>query len=433
MNIITTVFFVINEFLHGFAFSLCAFVTLKHVFYRNTKNYILFSVIMGISLCVPVSIMLWVYTFGKSDIMYIFVPAMILMGWYFITDRTKDALISLIFATVFSQSVIGSVNTIVFSLKTLLSVEYMWADFVAYIIIYVLAIGFLIFLKFIVSGKEREPLSKWNMLLLASVFSVMVFLIQKVYSQSEYMADVSPFATIPTAIVFLFVAAVVMLSVKNSQTKYLSKINSLNEEYLTIQAHHFEKARQADTEMRMLRHDMKNHIVCLNGLYKAKKYDEMGEYLGRLTETVNEIDSSIITGNEIADAIISEKQAYAKIAVDGDFKGLRISSMHLCTILSNLLDNAIEAVSYVPDKDREITLTIRKTGNFMYISVKNPTTEYVEISDNIETGKTDKNNHGFGLKNVKKAVSECGGTFILECAKENKLYIFKAEVVLPMR
>ena len=438
MNGIIITFFIINQLLHGFALSLCAFVTMKHIFYRNVKNYILFSGIMGVILCVSVTLMLLLSMQAKGDIMFVFVPLMVLSGWYFTTDRSKDALISLIFATVFSQSVIGSVNTIVFSLTTYMSVKFVWMEFVAYIVIYILSIALLILLKFIVSGKEREPLSKWNMLLLASTFSVMVFVVQVVYLKSEYASDVSSSAAIPTTIIFLFVAAVVMLSVKNGQTKYLRKINILNEEYLTIQAHHFEKVRQSDIEMRMLRHDMKNHIICLNNLYKGEKYDEMGEYLSRLTETVNEIESNIITGNEIADAIISEKLGEAKktdaeIVVDGDFTGLSIASIHLCTILSNLLDNAIEAISLVPIKNREIILTIRKTGSFMYISVKNPTKEYVEISDNLETKKMDKDNHGFGLKNVKKAVADCGGTVQLESTKEADKYMFTAEVVLPMK
>lgn len=54
---------------------------------------------------------------------------------------------------------------------------------------------------------------------------------------------------------------------------------------------------------------------------------------------------------------------------------------------------------------------IRKTGRFIFISVKNLTRDYVEISDDMETKKFDKKNHGFGLKNVRKAVTECGGTF----------------------
>lgn len=438
MSITTFIFFVINQFLHGFALSLCAFVTLKHLFYRNTKRYILFSGIMGVILCVPITIMLFSSNQGKSDIMYIFVPLMILSGWYFITYRTVDAFISLLFATIFSQSVIGCVNTIVFSITTLIKADFIWIEFIAYIIIYIISIGFLALLKLIVSGKEREPLSKWNMLLLVSVFSVMVFVVQIEFSQSEHASDVSPVAAIPASIIFLFVAAVVMLSVKNSQTKYLSKLNSLNEEYLTIQAHHFEKVRQSDTEMKMLRHDMKNHIICLNNLYKSKKYDEMGEYLGQLTDAIKEIESPIITGNEIADAIISEKLTEAKnnnaeIKIDGDFGGLSISSIHLCTILSNLLDNAIEAVVSVPKEDRKINLQIRKTGSFMYISIKNPTGDYVKTSDNMQTKKSDRNNHGLGLKNVRKAVSDCGGTFYLECTKEFEKNIFTAEAVLPMR
>ena len=121
---------------------------------------------------------------------------------------------------------------------------------------------------------------------------------------------------------------------------------------MAAQAKHFEKVRESDLEMRRLRHDMNNHIICMNELYKGEKYGELGEYLKQLTNTVTEIQAPIRTGNEIVDAIISEKVEEAesfqiKIQVDGDFKGVTISAMDLCTVFSNLLDNAIEAAKAV--------------------------------------------------------------------------------------
>lgn len=58
----------------------------------------------------------------------------------------------------------------------------------------------------------------------------------------------------------------------------------------------------------MLRHDMRNHIKVMNGIYDSGKTDELGEYLKELGGAFSDTQSVNITGNEIADAIISEKK-----------------------------------------------------------------------------------------------------------------------------
>ena len=171
---------------------------------------------------------------------------------------------------------------------------------------------------------------------------------------------------------------------------------------------------------------------------KSSKARYLGEYLKQLTNTVTEIQAPIRTGNEIVDAIISEKVEEAesfqiKIQVDGDFKGVTISAMDLCTVFSNLLDNAIEAAKAVKEADRKIGVSARKTGSFWLLTVKNYTIYKVEISDRIKTTKSNEKEHGFGIGNVHRVVEKCGGEFQLDCRKVGENYIFTAEVMLPLK
>ena len=152
------------------------------------------------------------------------------------------------------------------------------------------------------------------------------------FNLSENVSDVNPIAIIPVSLTFLFIVVAVILSVKSSQTRYYSKINQLSEAFIVAQAKHFEKVRESDAEMRRLRHDMKNHVLCMNELYRLEKYKELGEYLKQLCNTITKIQAPVTTGNEIVDAIISEKaeeakQHKVKLQVEGDFKELNISAM----------------------------------------------------------------------------------------------------------
>lgn len=432
----------VNEFLHGFALSFCAFITLKHIFFRKTGRFIPFSLCMGALISAVITIGLILSPESGIDatwIIYGFVVLVILLGWLLLTNRGLDSLISTAFAVAFSECTIKSVEKIIFAVIKLFKFDSgisMWLEFIGYIIIYLLSPAFIIFLKFIAGNKEREQLSKWNMLLLTGTVAGIVLLVENKFMFSENASDVNPVAVIPVSVNFLFIAAAVLLAVRNSQAQYYRKINYLNQEYLAIQAKHFEKVRDSDMEMRRLRHDMQNHIMCMNELCRSEKYDELNEYLSHLSVRITEISYVVRTGNEIADAIINEKTVNAQeyniqINVDGNFRAINIPAIDLCTILSNLLDNAIEAVKKLDESERDISVSTGVTGNFVLLSIKNNLSDYIEIQGIPETTKSDRMNHGFGIENAKRAVSKCGGDMKLACQRTDKSYVFTAEVMLP--
>ena len=403
------------------------------------KKFFCFSVFSGAIFAIIVLI-----TFLISGTFWLdvetFSVLLVLTGWLLLTNRSWDSFFATALAVVFVKGITSNFELILFAgIKVIVpnASDVMWINFFGYALVYIFTVGFLFLLQKLAANKEKEPLSIWNMILLAGIVSVVAILIQSYFTLSD-MSDVNPNAIIPVFITFLFVVASVILSVKSSKARYYSRINQLSEEYMAAQAKHFEKVRESDLEMRRLRHDMNNHILCLNELYRGEKYGELGEYLKQLSNIVTEIQAPIRTGNEIVDAIISEKAEEAKpfqikIQVNGDFKGITISAMDLCTIFSNLLDNAIEAAKAVKETDREISVSARKTGNFWLLAVKNNTAFKVEISDRIKTTKSDKKEHGFGIGNVDRAVQKCGGEFQLDCKKAGEKFVFTAEVMLPLR
>lgn len=420
----------VNEFLHGFALSFCAFMTFKNIFYREAKRFITFSLCSGVLLSAVITCGLAMSGNSGIDVTWIltaFVVFVIMLGWLFITNRSIDSLISIAFATAFSECTIKTVEkiiSVITSMNNADSEALIWLQFLWYTIIYLLAPAFIIFLGFIVGNKEREPLSKWNMLILTGSVAAIII--------------VNTDEVIPIAVTFFFISVAVMLSVRNSQAQYYSKINHINEEYLAMQASHFEKVRASDIELRSLRHDMQNHVLCMNELCRQKQYDELSQYINSLSDRVNEISSVVRTGNEIADAVINEKSSNAaelkiQINIDGNFREIHIPAIDLCTILSNLFDNAIEAVKELDEPERKISISTGSTGNFIFLSFENNTADYIEISDKTRTAKKDWKNHGFGIENVRRAVSKCGGEIKFECVKRENNYVFMAEVMLPRK
>jgi sensor histidine kinase regulating citrate/malate metabolism len=85
-------------------------------------------------------------------------------------------------------------------------------------------------------------------------------------------------------------------------------------------------------------------MYCLQGLYQKRQYEELGEYLEQISDHLEQIDVSVHVGDEIADAILSEKMARAKqlgilLEVDGEMSGAKMSALDICTIFSNMIES----------------------------------------------------------------------------------------------
>lgn len=424
---------ILIEFFYGVVFSLCTQLTLGDLFYRKAKRSVLFPVLSGVIFGVAAFAMQII--FGGFDLLPLYLLHTV-AAFILLTNKSRKSLIPLIFAEVFSASLIRSMQTAVFSVtrgaeRTFgqVTLLYLASDIIAAL--------FILLLKRLVRGEDRETLGIMQQLLLTGISFSSATLVSSSFTMSDYVPDVSPEAAVPSVLMLMSVTVLLLLSVKQQQSKHFRELSESSEKYMTAQAKHFEQSRDADTEMRMLRHDMRNHITVMNSLYDSGKINELGEYLKELGSAFADTQSVNITGNEIADAIISEKKKYAEMSgvslvTDGSLKGLEIGAVTLCTVLSNLLDNAIEAAAQT-DTKRVVTLSAKKADSFYYICISNPTLNDIDVSADIPTSKPESSGHGMGLKSVRKAIEKCGGTLELSCKETSSSYTFMAEVILSAK
>lgn len=231
------------------------------------------------------------------------------------------------------------------------------------------------------------------------------------------------------------------LRVTRKERDGLKQLNKINEELVDSQTKFFEASAKADSEIRAMRHDMRNNVQVLMLLLANKEYDKMQEYLEEMSEGLAGTNVSSHTGDVIADAIITDKKKRAsaaglKLDVTGVISGVEISPVNMCKMLGNLLDNAIEAAAAPGLKDlapeyKVIDLQFKHTENFFMISVTNPCSEKPDIKDGkIVTSKSDKKNHGFGISNIRSAAEDCGGELSVSCEEKPFGFLFRAEVVI---
>ena len=179
-------------------------------------------------------------------------------------------------------------------------------------------------------------------------------------------------------------------------------------------------------EVQLLRHDLKRYLVTYRQLLQDGKYEvieaDIDKILGKRLNT----NHCVYTENTILNAVICEKMEQCSI------KNIKIEvqvnadkdmdSIEYGVVLSNLLDNAIEAEAQEKEENRYICLNIGVEQNMIHLVVSNYIAESVLQNNTLlETSKKNKQLHGIGLRGVKEFVNNKEGE--IEIFEENHMFV----------
>ena len=184
---------------------------------------------------------------------------------------------------------------------------------------------------------------------------------------------------------------------------------------------------------RRIIHDVKKHISSLEGLINANKADEAERYKDLLNAELNKLMPRFECDSPILTVVINNKLESADnmkidFRVDAEFTLVDfISNLDITAIFSNLLDNAFEACSELPEGKRHVWLSITRRNYFVFIYLEN-TFNRVE-PDAVKGFKSTKKYHqGIGLSNIRSACEKYHGSF--NAHTEDDLFI--TEVLIPI-
>lgn len=198
-------------------------------------------------------------------------------------------------------------------------------------------------------------------------------------------------------------------------------------------AKQLELLKQSQQYVRVLHHDMKNHMLLLSTYLEKAEYEKAGEYARSLAESHGMVQEYVKTGNMEVDSLLNYKldliyrqtgcipQLSVKIPSEPV-----MPEVDLNVILGNLLDNAAEAIVRADEKYLE--LKMRYDRNVLYISIHNSYDGKVELDKNGKflTRKDRKEEHGIGLESVELVVKKYGG----ELMTSHENCIFKVDLML---
>ncbi len=220
---------------------------------------------------------------------------------------------------------------------------------------------------------------------------------------------------ITLAFLLLFIIIYVFI-IKEKNMSIENMLIVLEEQMKTITNYYYE-LRNKDEEIRRFRHDIKNLLYILNNMLSNNKTEEARDYITKMIGTFNAVTARYNTGCYIADAILSSKQKEAEeinteIKINGPIPENSIKDVDMVILMSNLLDNAIEACAKIEGK-KEIVLDSYIKINKWILKISNPVIKKpIIVNNRIMTTKENKNIHGIGILNIQRIVEKYAGNIL---------------------
>lgn len=210
--------------------------------------------------------------------------------------------------------------------------------------------------------------------------------------------------------------------------KELEVVTELTQRCYDYQKNYYEGIIRKDEELRRFRHDIRKHMGAIAVLCEEGKTEKVQNYIRELQGEFEEL-TVCRTGNAIADYFINqtleEMRACGNLdyTVIGRFPAeLRLTESDLCILLGNAMDNAKEALLKC-EGERKLSIEIKSYKDKLYLTIANTTSDS-ELD--LMTSKPDKENHGYGIKNMERVTEKYGGK--IEYTLDNGMFALQIEV-----
>lgn len=230
--------------------------------------------------------------------------------------------------------------------------------------------------------------------------------------------------------ILLFILLSYTLYIQNYKLNKHKKMIELNKEYYPM----FDNILH---ETKRKQHEFKNHLNAIYGLcYSTDKdslKDEVQKYINFLNYSLKDIDEIINIDNKMLAAVIYSKFCEAEnkkidfsYSIETNTNNFIINEYELVEILSNLLNNAFEAVNDSKEKIVYVKMGKEKEYNFIEVGNTGITIDTKNINKIFKRGFSTKNKNfrGYGLYNIKKILESYDG--YVQVSVENRHTLFKA-------
>lgn len=190
-------------------------------------------------------------------------------------------------------------------------------------------------------------------------------------------------------------------------------------------------------EMSAIRHEIKNHDAYMRALLKKKEYGKLEEFLNSSMSKRVELYQYVNCGNAVVNTIVNYEISRARsegIRTESQIiipKELPYRETELCSLLFNLLNNAIEACLSSRIKDPFLSLQMRQRGAYLFIRVQNSVDDSISEKERLKlkTTKSNQKIHGYGTKVIEMITEKYRG----HVKYKIKDHVFTADIMMEVR
>lgn len=267
--------------------------------------------------------------------------------------------------------------------------------------------------------KSYRKLGSKNLMMIFFVslgsFVALNILMGMIFSESLIAMQIATiFATF--FIVVSIISVVVAISVntlyekEKRETALMNMTNAMMEK-------NFAELQLSQTAIRQQVHDFKNHIRTIGGM--IEKDEGAKAYIDELLSVSYSQAQFCNSGNKVIDSIVNCKITESEnLGIPFEHRvtlmaPVHLSSVDICAVLANQIDNALEACSKMSEDDKRfVRAEVWQKEAFLFFRVINTCAENpFGAEKRLKSTKNDPSGmHGFGIKNISRTVENYGGT-----------------------
>ena len=422
-------------------------------FYLPKKNYPVARYLLSIGFCILIAIFFPLlknvsYSWWYSSLMFLILFTICAISLYFVYNVSIQNIFLIAITSYTAQHLAYQIYNILISTLDLkeklafvsygdapLNVSITQINIISFailVIVYaiVYTIIFVIFNEKI--NKDETKISNFSIVLISGFVLLIDILINSIviYNDKFKGREVSIITCTYNIICCLVVVCLLfsILNIKQLKTELIvtsQLLDKAEEQY---------KQNKENVDLINIKcHDLKHQI---RGL--GNKANISQDTVKELENMISIYDSTIKTGNEALDLILSEKSLICqkksiKLTCLADCSKLYfVDKADLYSLFGNIIDNAIEAVSKIKDVDkRHISLIVKNINSFISISVDNYYEGNIVLGENglPLTTKKDKDYHGFGMKSIQLVVNKYDGDLNVNVASN----VFSLSIMFPVK
>lgn len=254
-----------------------------------------------------------------------------------------------------------------------------------------------------------------------------------IYSDALYRSDGAISEFLPTVLITFYVMFLTAYHVQSTRRAETEMQNSMLEAGLKQSQTEMDALRRSEVQTAVYQHDMRHHLNMIDGLLAAGRTQQAEEYIKKVQADIETVTPRRFCENELVNLLCSSFAGKAehmgvRLTVEAALpQVLSIPDTELCSVLSNGLENALRAVTPLPEGKRWVSLYCGVRLGKLLLEIRNPCAERVVMRGGLPVSQ--REGHGYGCRSIQTIAQRRGGL----CAFRMEEGAFLLQFMLPVR